>query len=144
MNYKLPFGKKTIYLYYLQRIREVSMIFKRYFLLRNIFYYCPIRKQKKRNHNQPTWFFGGGQSHNAQAIPSGWGISVANQSSDKCSSAVSQAEKKKHNLKGGHGHGRSFCTSPGKPACLCSSLKSLYTNAHSMGNKQEELEICVQ
>ena len=34
-------------------------------------------------------------------------------------------------------------TLPGKPACSSSSLKCLYTNAHSMGNKQEELKICV-
>jgi len=87
---------------------------------------------------------GGGQSHNAQAIPSSWGLSVANQSSDKCSSAVFQAEKQQtNNLKGGHGRGRSACTAQGKSACLSSSLKSLYTNACSMGNKQEELEICV-
>jgi len=88
---------------------------------------------------------GGGQSHNAQAIPSGWGLRVANQSSDKYPLAVSQAEKQKtNNLKGGHGHGRSSCTPPGKPTCWSSSLKCLYTNTHSMGNKQEELEICVQ
>jgi len=87
----------------------------------------------------------GKQSHNAQAIPSGWGLSVAKQSSDKYSSAVSQAEKQKtNNLKGGHGHGRSPCFPPGKPACLSSSLKYLYTNAGSMGNTQEESEICVQ
>jgi len=88
---------------------------------------------------------GGGQSHNAPAIPSGWGISVANQSSDKCSLAASQAEKQKSNkLKGGHGHGRSSCTPLGKPACSSSSLKCLCTNTRSMGNKQEELGICVQ
>jgi len=63
-----------------------------------------------------------------------------NQSKDKYSSAVSQAEKQKtNNLKGGHGHGRSSCTPPGKPACSTSSLKRLYTNACSMGDKQEEL-----
>jgi len=85
----------------------------------------------------------GGQSRNAQPIPSGWVLCVASQSSDKCSSAMSQAEKQKaNNLKGGHGHGRSFCTPPGKPACSSSSLKCLYTNARSMGNKQEELEVC--
>jgi len=87
----------------------------------------------------------GGQSLNAQAIPSVWRLSVGNQSSDKCSSAASQAEKQKtNNLKGGHGHGRFFCTPPGKPACSSSSLKCLYTNARNMGNKQEGLEICVQ
>jgi len=86
---------------------------------------------------------GRGESHNAQAIPSGWGLRVANQSSDKCSSAASQAEKQKtNNLKGGHGHGRSSCSSPGKPACSSSSLKCLYINARSTGNKQEESEIC--
>jgi len=87
---------------------------------------------------------GGGQSHNAQAIPSGWGLRVANQSRDKYSSAVSQAQKQKtDNLKGGHGHGRSSCTPAGKPACSSSSLKCLYTNACSMGNKQEELrDLC--
>jgi len=30
-----------------------------------------------------------------------------------------------------------------KHSCLSSSLKCLYTSARSMGNKQEELEICV-
>jgi len=71
--------------------------------------------------------------------PSDWGLRVADQSRDKYSSAVSQAEKQKtNNLKGGHGHGRSSCTPPGKPACSSSSLKCLYTNACSMGSKQEE------
>jgi len=58
---------------------------------------------------------------------------------------VTQAEKQNNNsLKGGHGHGRSSCTPPGKPACSSSSLKCLYTNACSMGNKQKELELHVQ
>jgi len=86
---------------------------------------------------------GRGQSHNAQAIPSGWGLRVANQSRDKYFS-VSQAEKQKtNNLKGGHRHGRFSCSPPGKSACWSSSLKCLYTNACSTGNKQEELEIYV-
>jgi len=86
---------------------------------------------------------GGVQSHNAQAIPSGWGLRVAYQSRDKYSSAVSQAEKQKiSNLKDEHGHSRSSCTPAGKPACSSSSLN--YTSACRMGNKQEELEICVQ
>ena len=68
---------------------------------------------------------------------------MANQSRDKYSSAVSQTEKQKTNsLKGGQGS--SSCTPPEKPACLRSSLKCLYTNAHNTGNKQEELEICVR
>jgi len=47
-----------------------------------------------------------GESHIAQAIPSGRGLRVANQSRDKYSSAVSQAKMQKtNNLKGGHGHG---------------------------------------
>jgi len=88
---------------------------------------------------------GEGQSHNAQAIPSGWGLRVTNQTREKYSSAVSQTEKQKtNNLKGGHGHSRSSCNPPVKPACWSSSLKCLYTNACSTGNKQEELEICVQ
>jgi len=83
---------------------------------------------------------GRGKSHKA-----GWGLRVDNQSIDIYSSAVSQAEKQKTNdLKGGHGHGRASCTPSGKPACSGSSLKYLYMNACSMGNKQEELEICVQ
>ena len=82
---------------------------------------------------------GEGQSHNAQAIPSGWGLAVANRSRDKYSSPVSQAEKKKtKNLKSRHGHGRTSCTPPWKPACSSSSLKCLYTNPCSMGNKKEE------
>jgi len=69
---------------------------------------------------------------------------VASQSSDKCSLAASQAEKQKSkNLMGGYGHGRSSCIPPGKPACSSSSLKCLCTDTHNMGNKQEELEICV-
>jgi len=70
---------------------------------------------------------------------------VASESSDKCSSAVSQAEKQKtNNLKGGHGHGRSSCTPPEKPACSSSSLNCLYPDARSVGSQQEELEIYVQ
>jgi len=46
---------------------------------------------------------GGVQSHNAQAISSGWGVSVANQSS---SSATSQIEQQQINhLKGIYGYG---------------------------------------
>jgi len=87
----------------------------------------------------------GGRSHNARAIPSGWGLRVANESRDKYSSAVSQAEKQKtNNLKGEHGHGRSSCTPPRKPARSSSSLESLCTNARSVGNKQEESEICAR
>jgi len=79
------------------------------------------------------------QNHNAQAI------SAANQNSNKYSSAASQIEKQKINsLKGGYGYSRSSCTPPGKPACSSSSLKCLYTNAHSMGNTHKELQICVQ
>lgn len=36
------------------------------------------------------------------------------------------------------------CTLFGKSACLGASLKCLYTNACSMGNKKEELEVYVQ
>jgi len=87
---------------------------------------------------------GEGQRHNAQAISSGWGINVANQISGKSSLATSQIEKQKtNNLKGGYGYSRSSCTPPGKHACSITSLKCLYTNACSMGNKQEELEVCV-
>jgi len=64
--------------------------------------------------------------------------------SDKCSLAASQIENQKTNhLNGGYGYGGSSCTTPGKPACSITSLKCLYTNAQSMGNKWEELEICV-
>jgi len=31
----------------------------------------------------------------------------------------------------------------GDPACLDASLKHLYINAQSVGNQQEELEVCV-
>jgi len=69
---------------------------------------------------------------------------VANQSTDKCSLVASQVERQKSNhVKGGYGYGKSSCTPPGKPACSITSLKCLYINARSMGNKQEELEICV-
>jgi len=87
---------------------------------------------------------GGVQSVNAHAIAPNWGISQANHSSNNCSLAASQADSQKANhLKGVSGYGGSFCTTPGKPACSITSLKCLYTNACSMGNKEEELEICV-
>lgn len=35
------------------------------------------------------------------------------------------------------------CTPPRKPACSTASLKCLCTSVQSMGNKQEESEICV-
>jgi len=80
------------------------------------------------------------QSHNAQVISSSWGVSVANQSSNKCSLAASQIENQKTNhLKGEYGYGGSSYTPPGKPACSSSSLKCLYTKARSMWNKQEGL-----
>jgi len=85
------------------------------------------------------------QSHNAQAIASSWGVSLDNQSSDKRSLAASQAEiQKTNNLKGVYGYGGSSCIPPGKPAHSITSLKCLYTNACSMGNRQEELEVCVR
>jgi len=69
---------------------------------------------------------------------------VAIQSNDKYSLAASQFENQRTNhLKCGYGYGGSSCTPPGKPACSSSSPKSHYTNAHSMGNKQEGLDICV-
>jgi len=73
-----------------------------------------------------------------------WGISVANWSGDKCSLAASQSEDQKTNdVNGGYGYGRSSCIPPGKHACSITSLTCLYTKARSMGNKQEELEVCV-
>ncbi|GAB0210277.1 hypothetical protein GRJ2_003493500 [Grus japonensis] len=73
------------------------------------------------------------------------GISQANQSSDKCSLAASQDENQKANhLKDVYGYGGPSCTPPGKPPYSITSLKCLYTNACSMGNKQEELEVCVR
>jgi len=42
-----------------------------------------------------------------------------------------------------YNYGGFSCTSRGLLACLDTSLKCLCTNAHSIGNKQEELEICV-
>lgn len=44
----------------------------------------------------------------------------------------------------GHDYGESSCTPPGKPVGLLASLKCLHSNARSMGNKQDELEICVR
>ena len=61
------------------------------------------------------------QSGNAHAIAANWGRSQANQSSDKCSLAASQDENQKTN-----------------------HLKCMYTNARSLGNKQEELELRAQ
>ncbi|PKU39926.1 zinc finger swim domain-containing protein 6- hypothetical protein [Limosa lapponica baueri] len=88
---------------------------------------------------------GGVQDGKAHAITSNWGISQANQSSNKCSLADFQDEIQKANhLKGVYGCGKSSCTPPGKPSCSLTSLKCLYTNTRSIGNKQEELEICVR
>ncbi|GAB0204256.1 hypothetical protein GRJ2_002891200 [Grus japonensis] len=85
------------------------------------------------------------QNGNAYAITSNWGIRQANQSSNICSLAASQDENQKVNhFKGVSGYGESSCTPPGKPACSITSLECLYTIACSMGNKQEEVEICVQ
>ncbi|GAB0208591.1 hypothetical protein GRJ2_003324800 [Grus japonensis] len=61
------------------------------------------------------------QSANAHATATNWGISQANQSSDKCSLAASQDENQKTN-----------------------HLKGIYANARSLGNKQEELELRAQ
>jgi len=55
------------------------------------------------------------------AIATSWGISKANQSSNKCSLAASQDENQKTN-----------------------HLNCMYTDAHSLGNKQEELELRAQ
>ncbi|GAB0204056.1 hypothetical protein GRJ2_002871200 [Grus japonensis] len=88
---------------------------------------------------------GGVQNGKAQANAYNWGISQANQSSDKCPTTVSQDENQKANhLKGVCGYGGPSCITPGKPPHSIISWKCLYTNAHSMGNKQEELEVCVQ
>ncbi|GAB0185698.1 hypothetical protein GRJ2_001035100 [Grus japonensis] len=63
----------------------------------------------------------------------------------KCSLVASQDENRKVNhLKGVHGYGGSSCTPPGKPIFSINSVKCLHTNTCSMGNKPEELEICVQ
>jgi len=87
---------------------------------------------------------GGVQSHNAQASSSGWGLSVANKSNNKYSLAASQINNKKTNhLKGGYDYGGSSCTPLGITVCSITSLKYLHTNAHIIGNKQEELQICV-
>jgi len=89
-------------------------------------------------------FFFWNYNNEEDAIAFNWGVSEANQSSDKCSLAASQTENQKANhLKGGYGYGGSSCTSTGKPVCLITSLKCIYTNACSVGNKQEETEICV-
>ena len=54
--------------------------------------------------------------------------------------------QKANHLKGVYSSRESSCIPLAKPASsvpVC-SLKCLYTSACSMGNKQEELEICVQ
>lgn len=48
-----------------------------------------------------------------------------------------------NHLKGVDDYGGSSCATAGKPACSIIPLKYLYTNALSMGDKQEELEVCV-
>ncbi|KAK4826412.1 hypothetical protein QYF61_008945 [Mycteria americana] len=61
---------------------------------------------------------GGVQNGNAHTFATNCGISQANQSSDKCSLDASQDENQKTN-----------------------HLQCMYTNARSLGNKQEELEL---
>ncbi|KAM6103455.1 uncharacterized protein LJ206_014212 [Theristicus caerulescens] len=61
------------------------------------------------------------QSGNTHTIATNWGISQANQSSNKCSLAASQDENQK-----------------------TSHLKCTYTNARSLGKKQEEMELHAQ
>ena len=70
------------------------------------------------------------QNHNARSITS--------------SCEISQVNQKTNHLKGVYDCGRSSYTPLGKPACLITSLKCLYTNTHNMGNNQEKLEVCVQ
>ncbi|KAK4816812.1 hypothetical protein QYF61_023499 [Mycteria americana] len=62
---------------------------------------------------------GAGSKVATLAISTNWAISQANQSSNKCSLAASQDKNPKTN-----------------------HLKCMYTNARSLGNKQEELELC--
>lgn len=67
--------------------------------------------------------------------------------------AVNKIEVKCHHFKHRHvkkelpaeqPYGESSHACSEESACLGVSLKCLYTNACSMGSKQEELEICVQ
>ncbi|GAB0207210.1 hypothetical protein GRJ2_003186600 [Grus japonensis] len=88
---------------------------------------------------------GGVQNGKAHAIASNWGISQAHQSSHKCPVTASQGKNQKANrLDGVCGYGGPSCSPPGKRPHSITSLKCLYTNTCSMGNKQEELEVCVQ
>jgi len=54
--------------------------------------------------------------------------------------------QKANHLKGVYGSGESTCVPLGKPASSvpACSLTCLYTSACSLGDKEEELEICVQ
>ena len=75
------------------------------------------------------------------------GISQANQNSDKFSIAAScDMSQKASRLKGLYSYGGSSCMPLRKPASSVPffSLKFLYTDACSMRNKQEELELCMQ
>jgi len=56
--------------------------------------------------------------------------------------AFSDLTKKLSHLQDGYGYSGSSCIPTGKAPCSVTSLKGLCANAHSVGNKQEELEIC--
>lgn len=86
---------------------------------------------------------GGIQRDTAHALAFSWGIDHTNQGSNKCFLTASQDEdyRAKH-IKDVYGYGESSYIPSREPGCMVTSLKCLYTNAHSMVNKQE-LEICV-
>ena len=88
---------------------------------------------------------GGGQTGNANATTHNEGIRQDNLSSDKGAVVAScDGNQQTNRLRGLHSCSGSTCNPPGKPVCSSTFLKCLYTNAPSMGNKQEELEVCVQ
>lgn len=95
------------------------------------------------------------QNDNAYKIPTDWGMSQANQNSDKGSLAACHYMTKKASHYGSKKASHlSVCIATGGPSRISLGkpafsapfcpLKHLFTNTSSMGNKQEELEICVQ
>ena len=87
---------------------------------------------------------GGGQTGKANAITHNGGIRQDYLISGKGAVVAScDGNQETNHLKGLHGCSGSSYTPPGKPVCSVTSLKCLYTNTRSMGNKQEEPETCV-
>lgn len=77
------------------------------------------------------------------ALASSWGVGHTKKCSNRCSLTASQDQDHRAKLiKDVYGYGEVSYIPSREPGCMVTSLKCLYANAHSTGNKQE-LEIHV-